>query len=76
MVFNANVKYTLDGVRVYILRFFSSIFVSFISANPPDLVVSGQAQYLDDLEQKGNIYIIMLVSLYLLMFYDVLQVHF
>lgn len=66
IVFNANVKYTLDGVRVYILHFLSSIFVSFMSANPPDLVVSGQAQYLNDLEQKGNIYIKMLVGLYLL----------
>lgn len=75
MVFDANVKYTFDGVRVYILRFLSSIFISFISANPPDLVVRGQAQYLDDLEQKGTIYIIMLVSLYLFMFCDFLQVH-
>lgn len=66
MVFNTNLKYILDGVTVYILRFFSRIFVSFISADPPDLVVSGQAPYLDEFEQKGNIYVIMLVSLYLL----------
>lgn len=54
MVYNAHVKYTVHFAVVYFLRFLSSFFVSFISANPPDLMVSGQAQDLD-LEQKDKI---------------------
>lgn len=44
LAYNAHVKYTVDVVVVYFLRFLSSFFVSLSSANPPDLVVSGQAQ--------------------------------
>lgn len=55
MVSDAHVKCTVHVAVVDFLPFLSSFFGSFISANPPDLMVGGQAQELDDLKQKVKI---------------------